>query len=73
MVSLRGLPYQVNEALSPRRKGMDSRSGLIVEGEDEIGADRNTLGESRLGDGWSLNPTSTICEGAKNCTPSPKY
>ena len=49
---------------------MDRRSGLIVGGKDESGVDRNTVGESRMGDRWSLNPTSTICKGAKNCTPS---
>ena len=42
-----------------------------MEGKDESEENRNTVGESRLGDGWSLNPTSTICKGAKNCTPSP--
>ena len=50
---------------------MDRRRGLIVGDKDKSGAVGNTVGESRLGDEWSLNPTSTICKGAKNCTPSP--
>ena len=69
IVSPRWLPYQANGALSPRRRGMGRRSGLIVERKDASGADGNTVGEFRQGDGWSLNPTSTICKGAKNFTP----
>ena len=69
VVSPRGLPYQANGALSPRRRGMDRRRGLIVGDKDKSGAVGNTVGESRLGDEWSLNPTSTICKGAKKLHP----
>ena len=49
---------------------MDSWSRLIVGGKDERRVDRNTVEDSRLGDGWTLNPTSAIYKGEKNFTPS---
>ena len=41
-------------------------------GKDERRVDRNTVEDSRLGDGYTLIPTSTISKDAKNCTPFDK-
>ena len=41
--------------------------------KDKSGAVGNTVGESRLGDEWSLSPTSTICKGAKIVPPQKNH